>query len=111
MANILELQHVTKVYPGVVALDDVSLSLEPGEIHSIMGENGAGKSALIKIVAGILLIALLGNGMQMSGMNIYYQYVAKGVIMLATIGFDTFQMSRKKLAENTRKETPEAQKA
>ena len=70
-----------------------------------------GEGKINGCVAGILLIALLGNGMQMSGMNIYYQYVAKGVIMLATIGFDTFQMSRKKLAENTRKETPEAQKA
>ena len=54
MASILELQHVTKVYPGVIALDDVSLSFEPGEIHSIMGENGAGKSTLIKIVAGAI---------------------------------------------------------
>lgn len=51
---ILELQHITKHYPGVVALDDVSLSFEPGEIHSIMGENGAGKSTLIKIVAGAI---------------------------------------------------------
>ena len=49
MANILELQHVTKVYPGVVALDDVSLSFEPGETHSIMGENGACKSTLKKL--------------------------------------------------------------
>ena len=54
MANILELKHITKVYPGVVALDDVSMSFEPGEIHSIMGENGAGKSTLIKIVAGAI---------------------------------------------------------
>ncbi len=51
---ILELEHITKNYPGVVALDDVSLSFEPGEIHSIMGENGAGKSTLIKIVAGAI---------------------------------------------------------
>lgn len=54
MAKILELQNVTKVYPGVVALDDVSLSFEQGEIHSIMGENGAGKSTLIKIIAGAI---------------------------------------------------------
>lgn len=70
-----------------------------------------GEGKINGCIAGILLIALLGNGMQMSGMNIYFQYVAKGVIMLATIGFDTFQMSRKKLAENTRKEVPEAKKA
>ena len=71
-----------------------------------------GEGKINGCVAGILIIALLGNGMQMAGMNVYYQYVAKGIIMLATIGFDTFQMSRKKLEENTRKDTAkEAQKA
>ena len=70
-----------------------------------------GEGKINGCIAGILLIALLGNGMQMAGMNIYYQYVAKGIIMLATIGFDTFQLNRKKLADNTRKETPEQKKA
>ena len=63
-----------------------------------------GEGKINGCVAGILIIALLGNGMQMAGMNVYYQYVAKGVIMLATIGFDTYQMSRRKIAENTRKD-------
>ena len=71
-----------------------------------------GEGKINGCVAGILLIALLGNGMQMAGMNVYYQYVAKGLIMLATIGFDTFQMNRRKLAENTRREpTAEPKKA
>lgn len=52
MKHILELQEVTKIYPGVVALDHVSMSFQAGEIHSIMGENGAGKSTMIKITAG-----------------------------------------------------------
>ncbi|MDR1801844.1 MAG: sugar ABC transporter ATP-binding protein [Lachnospiraceae bacterium] len=52
MEPILEVRNITKRYPGVVALDDVSLSFEKGEIHAIMGENGAGKSTLIKIIAG-----------------------------------------------------------
>jgi ABC-type sugar transport system ATPase subunit len=54
MENILELKHITKTYPGVVALDDVSMSFRPGEIHSIMGENGAGKSTMIKVIAGAI---------------------------------------------------------
>ncbi len=54
MENILELQHITKLYPGVVALEDVSMSFEAGEIHSIMGENGAGKSTMIKIISGAI---------------------------------------------------------
>jgi ABC-type sugar transport system ATPase subunit len=52
MPEILELRHITKVYPGVKALDDFSMSFEAGKIHSVMGENGAGKSTLIKIITG-----------------------------------------------------------
>ncbi len=54
MANILEISHLTKRYPGVVALDDVTLSVEEGKIHALMGENGAGKSTLIKAIAGAI---------------------------------------------------------
>jgi ABC-type uncharacterized transport system ATPase subunit len=48
----LQLQHISKQYPAVKANDDVSLTVEPGEIHAILGENGAGKSTLMKIVFG-----------------------------------------------------------
>lgn len=47
---ILEMQHITKTYPGVRALDDVSISFRKGEVHAIVGENGAGKSTLIKVI-------------------------------------------------------------
>ena len=50
---ILEIRHVRKEFPGVVALDDVSLYLKRGEIHALVGENGAGKSTIMKILAGI----------------------------------------------------------
>lgn len=51
--NILELNHITKSFPGVRALTDVSLNIREGEIHGLVGENGAGKSTLIKIMCGI----------------------------------------------------------
>ncbi|MCC8137996.1 MAG: sugar ABC transporter ATP-binding protein [Clostridiales bacterium] len=51
---MLKLEHISKTYPGVRALNDVSLEFEDGEIHALLGENGAGKSTLIKIIAGAI---------------------------------------------------------
>jgi monosaccharide-transporting ATPase len=49
---LLRMQNIRKVFSGVVALDNVSLTLERGEVHSLVGENGAGKSTLIKVMTG-----------------------------------------------------------
>ena len=50
---ILELSGITKIFPGVKALDNVNFQLKRGEIHAIMGENGAGKSTFIKVIMGV----------------------------------------------------------
>ncbi len=52
---MLELRNITKNFPGVKALNGVSVSFKPGEIHALVGENGAGKSTLLKIITGIYL--------------------------------------------------------
>ena len=49
---LLEVQNISKSFPGVVALNDVSLQFLPGEVHAVVGENGAGKSTLMKIMSG-----------------------------------------------------------
>jgi len=53
---VLSLENITKKYPGVLALDNVSMSFLEGEVHALLGENGAGKSTLIKAIAGAINI-------------------------------------------------------
>jgi ribose transport system ATP-binding protein len=51
--NIVEMQNISKAFPGVLALDKVDFSCIPGEVHAVVGENGAGKSTLMKVLAGV----------------------------------------------------------
>ena len=50
---ILEMKSITKTFPGVKALDNVSFSVAQNEIHCLVGENGAGKSTLMKVLSGV----------------------------------------------------------
>ena len=69
---VLQLQHIRKEYPGVVALKDVSLELKKGEILALIGENGAGKSTLIKTCSGAVIPTagkIIINGKEFTSMT------------------------------------------
>ena len=51
--TLLEMRNITKTFPGVVALDSVNLDITEGEIHALVGENGAGKATLMNVLSGI----------------------------------------------------------
>ena len=83
---VLEVRNITKRFPGVQALDDVSLKFMPGEVHAVVGENGAGKSTLMKIMSGAYIpdsgsVFLSGEKVsfshpkeaQLKGISIIYQ--------------------------------------
>lgn len=70
---ILRVDNITKTYPGVKALDNVSLEFRKGEVHALIGENGAGKSTMIKVIAGAVHAdsgTITVNGKKYESMNV-----------------------------------------
>ena len=79
MANeyILEMKNITKIFPGVKALDDVTLKVRPATVHSLMGENGAGKSTLMNCLFGIY--ALNGGEIILDGQKVAFESPAEAL--------------------------------
>ena len=74
MENIIEMRNITKVFPGIIANDDITLELRKGEIHALLGENGAGKSTLMSVLFGLYQptsgkIIVKGKEVKMSSPN------------------------------------------
>ena len=69
----LEMRHITKSFPGVRALDDVSLRVAHGRIHALLGENGAGKSTLMKILDGIYPAGSFTGDIELDGRPVHFR--------------------------------------
>jgi len=110
---ILELRNITKIFPGVRALDRVQFQLKPGEIHALMGENGAGKSTFIKVITGVHTpdegeIFLNGNKVEITntreaqrlGIAAIYQHVTNYPDLSVT---ENIYMGHEKIQKGTRR--------
>ena len=67
MDNILQLEKISKEFPGVKAMSDITLNVERGEILAIVGENGAGKSTMMKILSGVYPYGTYGGIFKLNG--------------------------------------------
>ncbi|MBO7486885.1 MAG: sugar ABC transporter ATP-binding protein [Spirochaetaceae bacterium] len=84
--TLLEMKNITKVFPGVKALDNVNLVVEEGEIHAIVGENGAGKSTLMNVLSGIYPYGTYDGDIIYDGEVCKFQTIrdseAKGIVII-----------------------------
>ena len=84
--TLLEMKNITKLFPGVKALDNVNLTVEEGEIHAICGENGAGKSTLMNVLSGIYPYGSYSGDIVYDGEVCKFQTIkdseAKGIVII-----------------------------
>ncbi|WNB85922.1 multiple monosaccharide ABC transporter ATP-binding protein [Cellulomonas sp. ATA003] len=84
--NILEMRGITKRFPGVIALQDVTLAVRRGEVHAICGENGAGKSTLMKVLSGVYPHGDYEGDIVLDGETVEFRGIrdseAKGVVII-----------------------------
>lgn len=73
--TILEMHSITKEFPGVTALDRVSLAVRRGEIHAICGENGAGKSTLMKVLSGVYPVGTYSGSIELDGKPVEFSSI------------------------------------
>lgn len=73
--NLLEMRNITKLFPGVKALDNVSLEVKRGHIHALVGENGAGKSTLMNVLSGIYQHGTYEGEIFFEGKNCRFKYI------------------------------------
>src|SRR6187549_3726884 len=83
---ILEMRSITKTFPGVKALQDVSIEVERGTVHAICGENGAGKSTLMKVLSGVYPHGTFEGSIEFEGQPVEFKSIndseAAGIVII-----------------------------
>jgi putative multiple sugar transport system ATP-binding protein len=83
---MLEMKNITKIFPGVKALDEVALKVKQGEIHAIVGENGAGKSTLMNVLSGVYPYGTYTGDIVFNGEECRFHKIkdseAKGIVII-----------------------------
>src|SRR4051794_18422724 len=98
-ANHLSFEAVTKTYPGVVALKDVTFGVRAGSVHALLGENGAGKSTLLKALSGAHLPT--SGGLRIGGREVVFQNTAEAIASgVAVIYQELHLVPQMSVAEN-----------
>jgi len=99
--SLLTARNITKRFPGVIALEDVSFDLQAGEIHALCGENGAGKSTLIKLISGIHPHGSYDGTLEMDGTESRFRGIADaGKAGIAVIYQELALVDAMSVAEN-----------
>jgi len=80
------MKNITKLFPGVRALDNVNLQVQEGEIHALVGENGAGKSTLMNVLSGIYPYGSYEGSIYYKGEECKFKEIndseAKGIVII-----------------------------
>jgi ABC-type multidrug transport system ATPase subunit len=92
---ILTVEKLCKSFGGLKAINNLDFHVDEGEIFGIIGPNGSGKTTVLNLITGVMIIAVLNNGMQLFGLPDFYQNIIKGALLLAAVGYDQYQKNRR----------------
>ncbi|MBR4162735.1 MAG: ABC transporter permease [Solobacterium sp.] len=118
--NVSKMRYIISALAGaLIALSAIILTARLGSAHSTTGPGTeftaitgillggvsvrGGEGKMTSVFAGVLIISILTNGMQLAGLDTYYQFVAKGIIMLVAIGIDVFNLNRRQVVRKADK--------
>lgn len=87
----VEFSGIDKSFGSNTVLSDVNFGIKPGEIHALVGENGAGKGTAINTLMGVLILGLIGNILNLLNVPSYPQQVIKGLIIIFAVLLQRFE--------------------